>query len=73
MYPHQFTFPKIDLQRGKSVSIKPLAKGDLTAIGEREVFFEVNGQLRSLYVKDKEALKVILYRDHIYKFIILII
>ena len=49
---------QIDLQRGKTVSIKPLAKGDLTAIGEREVFFEVNGQLRSLYVKDKEALKV---------------
>ena len=36
-----------------------MAKGDkLTALGEREVFFELNGQLRSVLVKDKEAAKV---------------
>ena len=38
--------------------MKTLAKGDLTKVGEREVFFELNGQLRSLYVKDSEAMKV---------------
>ena len=31
---------------------------DLTANGEREVFFELNGQLRSVFIKDKEAVKV---------------
>jgi pyruvate carboxylase len=31
---------------------------DLTANGEREVFFEMNGQLRSVFIKDKEAVKV---------------
>lgn len=39
--------------------IKVLAKGDkLTALGEREVFFELNGQLRALFVQDKVAAKV---------------
>ena len=32
---------------------------NLTKAGEREVFFEMNGQLRSVMVKDKEAVKVI--------------
>jgi pyruvate carboxylase len=31
---------------------------DLTSNGEREVFFEMNGQLRSVFIKDKEAVKV---------------
>jgi len=31
---------------------------DLTAHGEKEVFFELNGQLRSVFIKDKEAVKV---------------
>jgi len=31
---------------------------DLTANGEKEVFFELNGQLRSVFIKDKEAVKV---------------
>lgn len=38
--------------------IVTLAKGDLTKTGEREVFFELNGQLRSVMVKDTEASKV---------------
>ena len=33
--------------------------GDLNKkTGEREVFFELNGQLRSVLVKDKAAMKV---------------
>lgn len=30
---------------------------DLTKHGEREVFFELNGQLRSVLIPDKEASK----------------
>ncbi|VDQ05786.1 unnamed protein product [Trichobilharzia regenti] len=38
--------------------IKTLAVGELTKSGEREVFFEMNGQLRSILITDKEATKV---------------
>lgn len=31
---------------------------DLNVNGEREVFFELNGQLRSVMVRDQEAMKV---------------
>ena len=37
--------------------VKVLAIGDLKGNGEREVFFELNGQLRSLFVKDKTVEK----------------
>lgn len=48
------------IEQGKTFSIKVLAVGELKG-GEREVFFELNGQLRTLFVKDKlvqKALKV---------------
>ena len=35
-----------------------LAVGDLSKTGHREVFFELNGQLRSVMIKDEEASKV---------------
>jgi pyruvate carboxylase len=39
--------------------VKTLAMAeDLTPNGEKEVFFELNGQLRSVFIKDKEAVKV---------------
>lgn len=40
------------------MSIKTLACGDINKNGEREVFFELNGQLRSVKIKDEEASKV---------------
>lgn len=40
------------------MNIKTLAKGNLSKMGDREVFFELNGQLRSVLVKDQEAMKV---------------
>ncbi|CAG5102626.1 Oidioi.mRNA.OKI2018_I69.chr1.g390.t1.cds [Oikopleura dioica] len=49
----------VELAPGKIVSVKPLAVTDLNASGEREVFFNYNGALRSLMVKDKEAAKTI--------------
>lgn len=49
----------VNLERGKTISLKTLAMAeDLTPSGEREVFFEMNGQLRSVLIRDKEALKV---------------
>lgn len=48
----------MELEKGKTLSINTLAKSDLTSTGEREVFFELNGQMRSVIVKDKEATKV---------------
>ncbi|RNA12573.1 pyruvate mitochondrial-like [Brachionus plicatilis] len=46
----------IPIEKGKTLRVKLLAVGDLKN-GEREVFFELNGQLRSLLVKDKSVQK----------------
>ncbi|KAK2510324.1 hypothetical protein Q9233_017855, partial [Columba guinea] len=43
---------------GKTLHIKALALGDLNSAGQREVFFELNGQLRSILVRDTQAIKV---------------
>ncbi|XP_043284091.1 pyruvate carboxylase, mitochondrial isoform X2 [Venturia canescens] len=48
----------VTIQKGKTLCIKTLAMAeDLTPQGEREVFFEMNGQLRSVFIRDKEAVK----------------
>lgn len=49
---------QVELERGKTLHIKALALGDLNKAGQREVFFELNGQLRSVLVKDTVAMKV---------------
>lgn len=47
------------IERGKTLAIKALAMAeDLTASGDKEVFFEMNGQLRSVFIRDKEKAKV---------------
>lgn len=49
---------EVTIAQGKTLHIKTLAMSeDLTATGEREVFFELNGQLRSVFIKDKTAIK----------------
>ncbi|XP_055908879.1 pyruvate carboxylase, mitochondrial isoform X2 [Eupeodes corollae] len=49
---------EVTIEKGKTLSVKTLAMAeDLTANGEREVFFEMNGQLRSVFIRDKEAVK----------------
>lgn len=48
---------EVELERGKILHIKALALGDLNKAGQREVFFELNGQLRSILVKDTQAMK----------------
>lgn len=47
---------EVDLERGKTLHIKALAVSEtLTQKGEREVFFELNGQLRTILVKDNSV------------------
>lgn len=49
---------EVTIEKGKTLHIKTLAMAeDLTANGEKEVFFELNGQLRSVLIRDKEAAK----------------
>uniref|UniRef100_A0A6M2DLA5 Pyruvate carboxylase n=1 Tax=Xenopsylla cheopis TaxID=163159 RepID=A0A6M2DLA5_XENCH len=50
----------VQIEKGKTLGIKTLAMAeDLTPSGEREVFFEMNGQMRSVLIRDKEAVKVL--------------
>ena len=46
------------IEKGKTLSIKALAVGDLSKTGKREVFFELNGQMRAVEITDEEAAKV---------------
>ncbi|KAL3311053.1 hypothetical protein Ciccas_010373 [Cichlidogyrus casuarinus] len=46
---------EVELERGKRLHITCLAMSDISATGHREVFFELNGQLRSVHLKDKNA------------------
>ena len=49
---------EVTIEKGKTLHIKTLAMAeDLTPNGERELFFELNGQLRSVFIKDQEAVK----------------
>ncbi|XP_060530166.1 pyruvate carboxylase, mitochondrial isoform X2 [Cylas formicarius] len=51
---------EVTIEKGKTLGIKTLAVAeDLTEHGEREVFFELNGTLRSVLIRDKEAGKEI--------------
>lgn len=50
---------EVKIEKGKTLHIKTLAMAeDLTPNGDRELFFELNGQLRSVFIKDLEAVKV---------------
>nr|WIV69446.1 pyruvate carboxylase [Hyphantria cunea] len=48
----------VNIERGKTLHIKTVAVSEeMTAAGEREVFFELNGQLRSVFIRDVKASK----------------
>lgn len=47
----------VDLDKGNTVHVTYLARGNVDSAGFTELFFEVNGQPRSLYVRDKNAAK----------------
>uniref|UniRef100_A0A8K9XDN3 pyruvate carboxylase n=1 Tax=Oncorhynchus mykiss TaxID=8022 RepID=A0A8K9XDN3_ONCMY len=55
-FPEPFR-TRVEIERGKTLHIKALAVGDLNKTGQRGVFFELNGQLRSVLVKDNVAMK----------------
>ena len=48
----------MQLERGKTLHIKALAVSETRKSGKREVFFELNGQLRTVLVKDKSVAEV---------------
>lgn len=49
---------EVSIEKGKTLHIKALAMTPyLNKNGEKEVFFEMNGQLRSMFIKDKNAVK----------------
>lgn len=50
---------EVTIEKGKTLSFKTLAVAtDLNKYGRREVFYEVNGQLRSVFIRDRQAAKV---------------
>ncbi|XP_022092974.1 pyruvate carboxylase, mitochondrial-like [Acanthaster planci] len=56
--PHIAEEFDVQIEKGKRLHVKMLAMGELQEkTGEREVFFELNGQLRSVLMKDKLAMK----------------
>ncbi len=47
---------EVTIEKGKTLSFKTLAVAtDLNRHGRREIFYEVNGQLRSVFIRDKHA------------------
>lgn len=48
---------QVEIQPGKVLNIKVLAISDLHPNGQREVFCEMNGQLRTVMVEDKSVTK----------------
>uniref|UniRef100_A0A914Z8S5 Lipoyl-binding domain-containing protein n=1 Tax=Panagrolaimus superbus TaxID=310955 RepID=A0A914Z8S5_9BILA len=52
----------VEIEKGKTLAIRYLATGKLNEKGEREMFFELNGQVRSIFVQDKEAAKNLVVR-----------
>ncbi|KAJ1349725.1 hypothetical protein KIN20_005357, partial [Parelaphostrongylus tenuis] len=50
---------RVEIEKGKKLAIQLLAEGKLNDKGEREVFFNLNGQMRSMLVQDNEASKKI--------------
>lgn len=49
---------QVEIQPGKVLNLKVLAISDLHPNGQREVFCEMNGQLRTVMVEDKSVTKV---------------
>ena len=53
-------FPELDFEfnfEGKTLKVKVLAISEIRQGAQREVFFELNGQLRSIMIQDKSASK----------------
>ncbi len=53
----------VEIETGKTLIVKLTAVGELDGDGRREVFFELNGQPRSIKVADKAAGKTAVQRE----------
>ncbi len=53
----------VEIERGKILIVRLMAVGELTDDGHREVYFELNGQPRSLSVADADASKEAVSRE----------
>lgn len=49
------TFPTVPIEEGKTLIIRLLATGTVSAEGTRVVWFELNGETRAVNVQDKTA------------------
>lgn len=49
---------EVEIETGKTLHLKIIAVGEVNKEGKREVFCEVNGQLRAFHVDDKNEVKV---------------
>ncbi len=53
----------VEIERGKTLIVRLMAIGELSEDGHREVYFELNGQPRSLRVADAAASTTIITRE----------
>ncbi|HFE46926.1 MAG TPA: biotin/lipoyl-binding protein, partial [Nannocystis exedens] len=53
----------VEIERGKILIVRLMAVGELSDDGRREVYFELNGQPRSLSVVDAAASKEVVSRE----------
>lgn len=49
---------QVEIQEGKLLNMTILAIGELLPDGQREVFCEMNGQLRAVFITDKTGIEV---------------
>ncbi|RMG99652.1 MAG: pyruvate carboxylase [Deltaproteobacteria bacterium] len=54
---------QVEIERGKILIVKLTAIGDLATDGTRQVFFELNGQPRSIRVEDHSAQEMVVRRE----------
>ena len=52
---------EVQIEPGKTLNLKILAIGEANKQGKRELFCEVNGQLRPFWIEDRKETKVPLY------------
>lgn len=48
----------VEIEQGKTLHIQLLGVGNVNDRGEREIFYRINGQMRTLNLLDKKAAKV---------------
>ena len=49
----------LNIEKGKSLIVRYLTKGGIKKDGKRSVFFEINGQPRTIEIKDQQATNLV--------------